>query len=652
MIENMARPCPPPGTITITITTIILLLVSLEPTIGAPDDEALLKFKGSLEIGNDALASWAAGSPPCSGDKGNWVGILCEKGNVWGLKLENMGLKGTVDIESLEGAPQLRTISLMGNDFEGPLPDVKRLGALKSLYLSRNRFSGEIPGDKFSSMLSLKKVHLAQNQLEGQIPWSLVELPRLMELRLEGNKFSGQIPNFHQKGLKSFNISNNNQLHGPIPSALAQIDPTSFSGDDGLCGPPLNKSCNTQKMPSIASIVMVSIAVTAALLAIGAGIVILSRRNQSSPSIEDPAQNKSPGANDMDPAVGSRSPDRGSSHGSLGKRAGDNAKLSFVREDSERFDMSDLLKASAEILGSGCFGSSYKAALTNGPVMVVKRFKQMNNVDKEEFQEHMRRIGRLKHPNLLPIVAYYYKKEEKLLITDYIEKGSLAVHLHGHQAVGQPALDWPARLKIVKGVAKGLRYLYTELPSLISAHGHLKSSNVLLKASNEPVLSDYGLIPVVNQEHAQELMVAYKSPEYSQQGRITKKTDVWSFGLLILEILTGKFPANFLHQGKGGDEEDLATWVKAIPEKDWSTQVFDKDMGPTKNCEAEMLKLLRIAMTCCESDFEKRLDLREAVDKIEELKEKDGDEDFYSSYASEADIRSSRGLSDELNFTL
>lgn len=474
----MARPCPPPGTITITITTIILLLVSLEPTIGAPDDEALLKFKGSLEIGNDALASWAAGSPPCSGDKGNWVGILCEKGNVWGLKLENMGLKGTVDIESLEGAPQLRTISLMGNDFEGPLPDVKRLGALKSLYLSRNRFSGEIPGDKFSSMLSLKKVHLAQNQLEGQIPWSLVELPRLMELRLEGNKFSGQIPNFHQKGLKSFNISNNNQLHGPIPSALAQIDPTSFSGlfsflffwvlvlffnfvmcskkqancgllragDDGLCGPPLNKSCNTQKMPSIASIVMVSIAVTAALLAIGAGIVILSRRNQSSPSIEDPAQNKSPGANDMDPAVGSRSPDRGSSHGSLGKRAGDNAKLSFVREDSERFDMSDLLKASAEILGSGCFGSSYKAALTNGPVMVVKRFKQMNNVDKEEFQEHMRRIGRLKHPNLLPIVAYYYKKEEKLLITDYIEKGSLAVHLHGMYTFLLPSIQTPKTL--------------------------------------------------------------------------------------------------------------------------------------------------------------------------------------------------------------
>ena len=106
-------------------------------------------------------------------------------------------------------------------------------------------------------------------------------------------------------------------------------------------------------------------------------------------------------------------------------------KLTFVRDDREKFDLQELLKASAEILGSGCFSSSYKAALLNGPLIVVKRFKQMNNVGREEFQEHMRRIGRLKHPNLLPLVAYYYRKEEKLLVTDYIQNGSLAVRLHG-----------------------------------------------------------------------------------------------------------------------------------------------------------------------------------------------------------------------------
>lgn len=185
------------------------------------------------------------------------------------------------------------------------------------------------------------------------------------------------------------------------------ILPFPYAGLHCLCGKPLDNPCTTSKMPSIASIIMVSIAVTAALLAIGAGIVILSRRNQSSSNEENPAHSKSPNASASSPAIGSRSPDRGSSHGSgAGKRAAESAKLSFVRDDTERFDLSDLLKANAEILGSGCFGSSYKAALTNGPVMVVKRFKQMNNVDREEFQEHMRRIGRLKHPNLLPLVAY------------------------------------------------------------------------------------------------------------------------------------------------------------------------------------------------------------------------------------------------------
>ncbi|KAG7023339.1 Pollen receptor-like kinase 1, partial [Cucurbita argyrosperma subsp. argyrosperma] len=646
----MACPSLPPAT----ITSVILIVISLELIVcwGAHTDaEALLKFKSSLEISNDALRDWGPESSPCSENKANWVGIICHKGHVWGLKLEHMGLKGSIDMESLEGIPFLRIISLKNNNFEGSLPDVKRVGALKSLFLSGNQFSGSIPGDSFSNMMSLKKVHLAHNQFEGPIPWSLVELPRLLELRLEGNKFSARIPNFQQKAFKSFNISHNDQLHGPIPQALSRMDPSSFSGIEGLCGPPLNKPCNTADMPSIASIIMVSIALTQALLAIGAGIVILSRRNQSSSCEEVPANGKSPGARALDPGVGAKSPDRASSHGS-GRRVAEGAKLSFVREDLEKFDLSDLLKASAQILGSGCFGSSYKAAMTGGPVVVVKRFKQMNNVDKDEFQEHMKRIGRLKHPNLLPLVAYFYKKEEKLLITNFVEKGSLVIQLHGQKAEGQPALDWSARLKIIKGIAKGLRYLYSELPSLITPHGHLKSSNVLLNANYEPLLSDYGLIPVINQEHAQDLMVAYRSPEYNQQGRITKKTDVWSFGLLILEILTGKLVANFLHQGKGGDEEDLASWVKSIPATEWNSQVFDKNMGPTKSSEGEMMKLLRIALACCESDFEKRLDLREVVEKIEELKEKDGDEDFYSSYASESDVRSSRGLSDELNFTM
>jgi serine/threonine protein kinase len=238
----------------------------------------------------------------------------------------------------------------------------------------------------------------------------------------------------------------------------------------------------------------------------------------------------------------------------------------------------------------------------------------------------------------------------------YSDLAAAICSLSGHQALGQPSLGWPSRLKIVKGVARGLAYLYKDLPNIIAAHGHLKSSNVLLTRSNEPMLTDYGLVPVINQENAQELMVAYKSPEYLHHGRITKKTDVWSLGILIVEILTGKLPANFVPQGKGSEQQDLASWVNSVPYEEWINVVLDKDMTnvstkPNGGGESEVMKLLKIGLSCCEADVEKRLDLKEAVERIEEIKEKDSDDDFFSSYASEGDMKSSRGKSDEFTFS-
>lgn len=158
------------------------------------------------------------------------------------------------------------------------------------------------------------------------------------------------------------------------------------------------------------------------------------------------------------------------------------------------------------------------------------------------------------------------------------------------------------------------------MPSLIAPHGHLKSSNVLLTESMEPVLTDYGLAPVINQELAPEIMVIYKSPEYLQNGRITKKTDVWSFGILVFEILTGKFPSTFLQQGKGS-ELSLATWVDSVVSEKWSSEVLDKDIEVNKDSEGEMVKLLKIALHCCDLDVNKRWDLKEAIENIEEVKE-------------------------------
>ncbi|XP_052176600.1 pollen receptor-like kinase 1 [Diospyros lotus] len=605
------------------------------PAAGAPpsDTDALLKFKTSLSIPSDMLASWTPNGAPCHGDYANWVGVICVSGKVWGLQLENMNLSGDIDIDALLPMPYLRALSFMRNKLEGPIPPFKKLGYLKSLFLSDNQFSGEIPDDAFSGMMSLKKLHLSNNQFSGSIPSSLTRAPRLLELWLDGNQFSGKIPNFQQKDLNVFNASNN-QLEGPIPSRLSSFSPTSFLPNKDLCGKPLDVSCRPPgSRPSLLKIAMLVVCLLLLLVAILALFLVfrLQRKSQT-PQLgrANSAYNDASRSGAIVAAAGTiQKPSGGERQASLTRRNSRKAelaasgnssnKLLFVREDRPRFDLQDLLRASAEVLGSGNFGSSYKAALVDRQVMVVKRFKHMNNVGREEFHEHMRRLGRLSHPNLLPLVAYYYRKEEKLLVFDFVHNGSLASHLHGNH---KPGLDWRRRLKIVKGVASGLLYLHSELASLIVPHGHLKSSNVLLNESFDPLMMDYTLVPVVNLEHAQQIMVAYRSPEYTRNGRTTKKTDVWSLGIVILEILTGKFPSYYLAQGTANIGANLASWVDSIArERQNAAQLFDKGMARPSSSEAEMMKLFEIGMACCEEDVAKRWDLKQVVEKIEEVKE-------------------------------
>lgn len=203
-------------------------------------------------------------------------------------------------------------------------------------------------------------------------------------------------------------------------------------------------------------------------------------------------------------------------------------------------------------------------------------------------------------------------------------------------------------MNIIKGVARGLEYLYTEFPDLLIPHGHLKSSNVLLNEYYEPLLNDYALSAVTNPEHARQLMVAFKSPECSQpQGRVNKKTDVWSLGILILETLTGRYPLSYITHAE--EEADLAAWVTTTINEESTSEVFDREIVRTKNCKGEMIKLLKIGLSCCERDVERRLSISEAVSKIEDLRASDdtGSVDA-GSYVS--DVYGSRSMArDDLN---
>ncbi|BFG24020.1 hypothetical protein CerSpe_102940 [Prunus speciosa] len=656
MARLMRAPNPTPTFFVALFIAVLSCMVMLP--FGSPmvtTTEALMRFKKTLQLGNESatLSSWDPNKDPCNGNKANWVGVLCFNGNVRGLQLENLGLQGKLDLEPLTQLPYLKTLSFMNNSLAGPLPKLKNL-KLRSVYLSYNHFSGEIPDDAFEGLILLRKLYLGNNQFTGKIPSSLTTVPRIFDVGLEGNKFSGQIPDFRQKGLKRLNLANN-ELEGPVPESLSKLDPSSFSGNGKLCGPPLagkcsdpppppspsapssecsGDSCRTSKNPSSGlkiALIVVSILLLLALIAVI--LIFLNKKRQQSEL--DVAESLDGSASKYTAAGGSSQMDVKSVEATPHPKRGDLGKLSFVRDDRQRFDLHDLLRASAEILGSGTFGASYKALIMTDAV-VVKRYKQMNNVGREEFHEHMRRLGRLTHPNLLPLVAYYYRREEKLLVSDFVENGSLASHLHGNHNSDQPVLDWPIRLRVIKGIARGLTYLYSALPSLVVPHGHLKSSNVLLDENLEPLLNDYALLPVINMDQAQHLMMAYKSPEYAQHRRITKKTDVWCLGIIILEVLTGKFPENYLKQSFDSSA-DLASWVNGMIKEKRTSEVFDEEMGRVGSSKGELLKLLKIGVKCCEEDVERRLDLNEVVEKIDELNEGESDGDYRSSVSSEGD---------------
>ncbi|KAJ1269168.1 hypothetical protein BS78_07G189800 [Paspalum vaginatum] len=669
--------------------------LSLAPDAAAAD--ALLKLKSGIKDGAGALSSWSPGTSPCNGDGSNWSGVMCDKDVVHGLQLEGMGLSGTLDLRALKSLPSLRTLSFMGNEFAGPMPDVKELSGLRAIFLSGNKFSGVILDNAFAGMGSLKKVVLSNNNFSGPIPASLADVPRLLELKLDDNRFQGKIPDLKQEELKEVNLANN-ELEGEIPASLKSIQPDMFAGNTKLCGAPLGAKCEPTPSPSPASKAppptsdkagtspsppapdaaaasvgtsadgakpeaqepaagSMSYGVLAAVLGtlaiVGVALVALQRRRKYSTKNFGPTASVRP----LEPhppakvvaepggGEGEERSSRAAGGGKARKAEQGQGRLTFVRDDRGRFfELQDLLKATAEVLGAANLGVCYRATLTSGHSVVVKRFKEMNRVGREDFEEHMRRLGRLSHPNLLPLVAYYYRKEEKLLIHDYVPNRSLANLLHGEgRGLKKAVVHWNARLKIVKGVARALSYLYDELCMLTVPHGHLKSSNILLDDHYEPLLTDYALVPAMNQSHAAQLMVAFKAPERKQFGRSSKKSDVWCLGLLILEILTGRPPAYDPPKAAAepapapapGGSNDLVSVVGSTPEGEWLDTVVDPDLrGEEDENKEEMVKLVRIGMACCEANVESRWELKAAIDGIEALKGKDRaneEQSFYSS---------------------
>ncbi|KAL8137014.1 hypothetical protein V2J09_003015 [Rumex salicifolius] len=655
--------------ITIFLLLFLLLNIQIRPTLSLTEVEALLQFKKSLQNTTALDPTWSTTSTNPCGGQATWVGVLCDKNYVIGMRLESMGLSGKIDVEALSSLEELRSISFMDNKFEGSIPELDKLGSLKAIYLSSNQFSGEIPQDFFAHMNSLKKLWLPNNNFSGPIPTSLAKLKNLMELHLDNNQFSGTLPPFAQPPLVELNVSNN-KLEGEIPNGLTKIDKSSFEGNVGLCGSMVGKECsktpvvNDGKASGTAARGALvdghdsSNAITAVATVFGAVFLMLlvlvftmrTKKDENVDGVTDSNVAKSSKTNESErlvdiplasPHTGSTTSSMaslnrkesssmsGSGRKSNASRKGGSVKgggggatnamgdLVMVNEEKGKFGLQDLMKAAAEVLGNGGMGSAYKAVMANGVSVTVKRTREMNRLGQEEFDGEMRKLSGLKHKNLLPPLAYYYRKEEKLLVYEYKPKKSLLYNIHGDGKNSVANLNWKARRKIINGIAQGLGFLHTKLSSSELPHGNLKSSNILIDDDYEPLMAKYGFCSVVSSNQMQQSLFAYKAPEVVQSQTVSHKCDVYCFGVVVLEILTGKFPSLYLPSNKSG--VDVVQWVVSAIDENREAELLDPRITKESDHVDEMVALLRVGAACVEADPDARPDMFEAIRRVEKV---------------------------------
>jgi hypothetical protein len=450
----------------------------------ASDARALLAFRDAVGRRLTWNASDVAGA--CS-----WTGVSCENGRVAVLRLPGATLSGAVPAGTLGNLTALHTLSLRLNGLSGALPaDLASAAALRNVFLNGNRLSGGFP-QAILALPALVRLSLGGNDLSGPIPAELGSLTHLRVLLLENNRFSGEISDVKLPPLQQFNVSFN-QLNGSIPASLRSQPRSAFLGT-GLCGGPLGP-CPGEVSPSPApagqtpSLTPVpsggggngsgsgsggtiggnggesghknkklsggAIAGIAIGSALGAGLLLfllvcLCRRSGGTRtrSLEMPP----PEAPAAAAAAGGRKPPEMTSGAAVAPlttighpnapigQSTSGKKLVFFGSAAAvaPFDLEDLLRASAEVLGKGAFGTTYKAVLESGATVAVKRLKDVT-LSEAEFRERISEIGELQHEFIVPLRAYYYSKDEKLLVYDFMPMGSLSAVLHGEILTPHP----------------------------------------------------------------------------------------------------------------------------------------------------------------------------------------------------------------------
>lgn len=318
----------------------------------------------------------------------------------------------------------------------------------------------------------------------------------------------------------------------------------------------------------------------------------------------------------------------------------------------ELFSYEELVKATngfsdENLLGEGGFGCVYKGVLPDERVVAVKQLKIGGGQGDREFKAEVETISRVHHRHLLSLVGYCISENRRLLIYDYVPNNNLYFHLH---AAGTPGLDWATRVKIAAGAARGLAYLHEDChPRII--HRDIKSSNILLDNNFHPLVSDFGLAKLAldcNTHITTRVMgtFGYMAPEYASSGKLTEKSDVFSFGVVLLELVTGRKPVD-TSQPLG--DESLVEWARPLLSHAIETQEFEALVDPKLGrnyVAAEMFRMIEAAAACIRHSAAKRPRMSQIVRAFDSLAEEDltngmrlGQSEIINSAEQSAEIR-------------
>ncbi|XP_071724610.1 probable LRR receptor-like serine/threonine-protein kinase At5g45780 isoform X2 [Rutidosis leptorrhynchoides] len=497
---------------------------------------------------------------PCT-----WNMVACSsEAFVVSLEMASTGLSGMLS-PSIGNLSHLRTLLLQNNELSGPIPpEIGQLSELKTVDLSGNHFNGEIPSS-LGLLSHLSYLRLSRNKLSGQIPKLVAELSGLSFLDLSFNNLSGPTPKIQAKG---YSITGNRFLCNASAMQICLGDPNSAPVND--TGDLSSKVKEHHHRWALS----VAIGISCTFLVLVTLLVFWAHWFRSRLLYTSYVQQN----------------------------------YEFDVGHLKRFSFRELQNATSNfstrnIIGEGGFGVVYKGYVSNRRVVAVKRLKDPNfSTGEVQFQTEVEMIGLAVHRNLLRLYGFCITPHERLLVYPYLPNGSVADRLRDI-CREKPSLDWYRRMHIAVGAARGLVYLHEQCnPRII--HRDVKAANILLDESFEAVVGDFGLAKLLDQRDSHVTTavrgtVGHIAPEYLSTGQSSEKTDVFGFGILLLELVTGQ---KALDASNGQVQKGMILdWVRTLHEEQRLEVLVDRDLkGCFDSMELEMA--VELALQCTRSN--------------------------------------------------